>query len=51
MPRKTTLDAIELELLDIKKKLDNIIYRHEFEILRDRVKNLEGRLTAIRKNR
>ena len=38
-----------MELIDIKKKLDNIIYRHEFENLRDRVKTVEVRLASMRK--
>lgn len=40
------LDAIEVEILDIKKKIDNVIYRHEFESLKDRVAYLEKLLTA-----
>lgn len=40
------LDAIETEILDIKKKIDNVIYRHEFESLKDRVAHLEKLLTA-----
>lgn len=35
------LDVIESEILDIKKKLDNIIYRHEFELIKDRIAYLE----------
>lgn len=42
------LDAIEIEILDIKKKIDNVIYRHEFEVLKDRVAHLEKLLTAKR---
>ncbi len=38
------LDAVEMELIDIKKKLDNIVYRHEYEELRDRVARLENRV-------
>lgn len=38
------LDSIETELIDIKKKLDNIIYRHEFEILKDRIRELEKKV-------
>lgn len=38
------LDAIEREITDIKKKLDNIVYRHEFETLRDRIASLEKKL-------
>ena len=40
------LDAIEMELIDIKKKLATVIDRREFEILKDRVNNLERRLEA-----
>lgn len=40
------LDVLEHELLSIKKDLENVINRREFEILKDRVKNLEIRLTA-----
>jgi len=43
------LDAIEMELIDIKKKLDNIIYRHEFEILKDRIEALEKELELAKK--
>src|SRR3989344_2050525 len=38
---KGRLDAIEMELFDIKKKLATVIDRREFEILKDRVNNLE----------
>ena len=40
------LDAIEMELIDIKKKLATVIDRREFELLKERVENLEHRLTA-----
>ena len=39
-------DVLEHELLSIKKDLENVIYRHEFEIIKERVKNLEHRLAA-----
>ncbi len=35
-------DSLEHELLNIKKDLENIIYRHEFENLRERVQRLEN---------
>ncbi len=38
------LDAMEMELMDIKKKLDNIVYRHEYEILKERVTLLEKKI-------
>lgn len=31
---KSRLDSIEMEILDIRKKLENIVYRHEYEILK-----------------
>ncbi len=40
------LDVLEHELLSIKKDLENVIYRHEFELIKERVKNLENRLTT-----
>jgi len=42
------LDVIESEIMDIRKKLDNIIYRHEFEIIKDRLANLEKRVTTLK---
>jgi len=42
------LDIIESEIMDIRKKLDNIIYRHEFEIIKDRLANLEKRVTTLK---
>lgn len=42
-------DVIEMELMDIKKKLENVIDRHEFELLKDRVKSLEVRLTSVKR--
>lgn len=39
------LSAIEMELMDIRKKLDNIVYRHEYEMLKDRVVALEKKLS------
>ena len=32
------LDVLEHELLSIKKDLENVIYRHEFELIKERVK-------------
>lgn len=43
---KERLDSIEMELIDIKKKLENVVYRHEYEILKDRVTALEKRLKS-----
>lgn len=43
------LDVLELELISIKKKLDNVIYRHEFELLKDKVATLEKRFAAAHK--
>ncbi len=37
-------DAIEMELIDIKKKLDNIVYRHEYEALKERITLLEKKV-------
>ena len=42
-------DEFEVELIEIRKKLDNIVYRHEYEILKDRVAALEKKLTKARK--
>lgn len=35
------IDVLEMEILSIKKLLDNIVYRHEYEILKERVEKLE----------
>lgn len=43
---KNRIDSVEMELIDIKKKLDNIVYRHEYEILKDRVAALEKKLKS-----
>lgn len=43
------LDGIEMELIDIKKKLETVIDRHEFEILKDRVGRLEKRVALFGK--
>lgn len=43
------LDVIETELMDIRKKMDNIVYRHEFEYLKERVEKLEARLVGTKK--
>ena len=42
------LDALELEILDIKKTLNNIVYRHEFELLKDRLTEVEKKLAKVR---
>ena len=42
------LDAVESELIEMRNKLDNIIYRHEFEALKDRIAALEKRLKLAR---
>ena len=41
---KGRLDAIEMELIEIKKKLNNIVYRHEFELLKDRIEKIEKKV-------
>jgi len=38
------IDGIEMELMDIKKRLDNVVYRHEYEILKERVVLLEKKI-------
>jgi len=43
------LDVIELEILDIKKKIDNVIYRHEFELLKEKVSHIEKVLAELKK--
>lgn len=43
------LDAIEMELIDIKKKLENVIDRREFEVLKERVHRLERILANNKK--
>lgn len=40
-------DAIEMELIDIKKKLENVVDRHEFQLLKERVGKLEHRLAIV----
>lgn len=43
------LDLIESELHNIKQELYKVIYRHEFELLKDRVTELEKELAKARK--
>lgn len=43
------LDLIESELHDVKEALFKVIYRHEFELLKDRVTELEKKLAEARK--
>lgn len=45
---RARVDSIEMELIDIRKKLDNIVYRHEYETLKDRVAVLEKRLKSAK---
>jgi len=44
-------DVLEHELLNIKKDLENVIYRHEFENIKERVKDLEIQLAAALKKK
>ena len=37
------LDTIESDLIEIKRQLNNVIYRHEFEAIKDRIDALEKR--------
>lgn len=39
-----TLELIQREITDIKKKLENVIYRHEFEKLKDRIEEIEKKV-------
>lgn len=43
------IDGMDMELLDIKKKLENVIYRHELEALKDRVAVVEKIIGSIKK--
>lgn len=42
------IDALEMEISQIKKLLNNIIYRHEYEALKDRVEKIERKLMLRR---
>ena len=45
-------DVLEHEILSIKKDLENVVYRHEFENIKERLKNLETRVaTALIKKK
>ncbi len=46
---KDRLFAIESEIIEIKKKLQSVIHRHEFEYLKERVEGLEKELANIKK--
>ncbi|MBM3281393.1 MAG: hypothetical protein FJY91_01415 [Candidatus Harrisonbacteria bacterium] len=37
------VDSLEMEIIAIRKNLQNIIYRHEYEALKDRIEILEKR--------
>lgn len=39
-----SMDVLRRELADIKEKLDQVVYRHELEQLRERVDKLERKL-------
>lgn len=39
-----TLEVIQREIMEIKKKLENVIYRHEFEKLKDRIEEIEKKV-------
>lgn len=43
------IDALEVEILDIKKKLENVVYRREFETLRDRLEAVEREVALLKK--
>jgi signal transduction histidine kinase len=43
------LEVIEDEILDIKRNLEKVIYRHEFEFLKDRVEQVEKIVQAMAK--
>jgi hypothetical protein len=43
------IDGMDMELLDIKKKLEDVIYRHELEVLKDRVAVIEKVIESIKK--
>lgn len=43
------LDALEANLMDIKRKLENVIYRHEFERLEKRMDVAEKEIASLRK--
>jgi hypothetical protein len=39
-----SLNVIQREIAEIKVKLDNIIYRHEFDQLRERISKIEKKV-------
>lgn len=39
-----SLEVIQREIAEIKKKLDNIVYRHELEAVRGRITVIENKL-------
>lgn len=43
---KNRIDSVEMELIEIKKGLVNVVYRREYEILKDRVDALEKRIKS-----
>ncbi len=42
-------DSVDDDLKAIRKQLDKVVYRHEFEKLEKRVKDIEDMLAMIRK--
>lgn len=44
-------DLIDTDLKIIKKQLDRVVFRHEFEKLETRVKDLEDLLAVVTKRR
>lgn len=44
-----SLELIQREIADIKEKLNNVVYRHELEALRERIAQLE-RKTGLSAN-
>ncbi|MFY9461681.1 MAG: hypothetical protein WAP51_00570 [Candidatus Sungiibacteriota bacterium] len=44
-------DMVDLKLREIDKKLRNVVYRHEFEALEGRVKDMEDLLAVVTKRR
>ena len=48
---KMRFDNVDRELKEIRKQLTGVVYRHEFDQLQDRVKDLEGLLAVGNKKR
>ena len=45
---KEQLGRIEADIVLIKKQLDNVVYRHEFESLKNKISEIEKQLHKIK---